>query len=274
MAEDLSPKEIEEIYQNALAIRDTDDIELIKSVSCAFFREGGCPKVYTSECKGCLDEDSVLACRDIYLAGIFDTPSRKWSEAFDSAVKADKKVKVEELEASVGQRCDSCYMSDRCPLYKAKSECRIDWGDDVKVEDLKNEQIVNQLIKIQMGRVKRMGTFEKIDGGMVDMNLSTEMDRLSRLVSERYNLSSTHFKATIEGRSPAQQESGGGLLAKLFGGGGEKELREGDNKKALPEKSQSVSDVPSFEDIEYEELKEEKPNAQESKRKSRRRRDA
>lgn len=260
--EQLSQEEIEEIYKAAMSIADTDDIERIKSVSCKFFRDGKSPRVYSSECKGCLDDDAVRTCQAQYLGKIFDKPQRCWTPDFDKPVKRDNKVKLKDIQNEVGVQCSTCYMADRCPMYQAGAECSIDWGEDKDVSEMANKDIVNHLIEIQFARVKRMGTFEKIDGGMVDMNLSGEMDRLSRLVADRYDLDSFKVKATLEANGNAAN-SGGGVLAKLFGKSEENKAIEGEEQKSLPNATKLES-VPEFEDAEYIELPKEdnaKPKA-------------
>jgi len=263
----LSNAEKEEIYRKALSIQDTDDIDLIRSVSCAFFREGGCKKVYSSQCKGCLDESSVLICRSEYLLHIFDRPAHKWTPEFDKPTKSAKKVKIEELGSSVGVQCSSCYMADRCPLFSAGSECSIDWGQGVNVSDLGNKDIVNHLMQIQYERVTRMSTFERVDGGMADMNLSSEMDRLSRLAADRYDLEATRIKASFEARGvgASSEGGGGGVLAKLFGGGANREI-EHKEQKGLPDAHRPTQLPETTEEIEYIEAKDTTENAKKKKR--------
>ena len=82
------------------------------------------------------------------------------------------------------------------------------------------------LINTQYERVKRAAVFEKIDGGVPDVGLSTEMDRLHDLVASKIEMGRERLSINVEATGAAPSAGGGGILAKLFGGGGTKELPE------------------------------------------------
>lgn len=261
----LSNKEIEDIYERAIYLKELDDSEIdeIKKISCEFFRCGSHPKVYSSECKGCLDPESVLACRGIYLDFIFDRPMKEWKQGFEAPTKREKKVAIH--DSNVGLSCNSCYMSETCPMYKAGAECGIDWGSD-NPEKLDEKEVYERLITIQQKRVARLSKFEEVDGGMVDMNMSSEMDRLANLLSAKKALDVQRVKFSLEAESSGGSNSGGGVLQQIFGGGN-KSLPPNE-QKALPQKDDSIIDA-EFEEVKPEKLDNGKKTS--NRRKSRRR---
>lgn len=94
--------------------------------------------------------------------------------------------------------------------------CAIDWT--APIEELTPTNIVDYLIKIQAERVNRSQIQEKIDGGVADQNLSSEMDRLTGLIQAKQNLNSVrvNFSASVEGSADGVK-AGGGILSQLFG---------------------------------------------------------
>jgi len=245
-AEQISAEERDRIYKQAIELENAgeEDVELAKKVSCEFYRKGNHPKVYSSQCKGCMSDESIKQCRQDYLLRIFDHPQECWNPDFDKPVVREK---ITSAEMGVGLQCDSCYMKDRCPMFQAGAMCAIDFGTKESVDgEASHKDILDALIKMQRDRVARLKAFEEIDGGMTDANLSGEMDRLSALIQERRDLDTFKVKASIEasgGAAALGAGGGGGLLSSIFGSGPKQET------KALEE-----SNNEGF--AEYEEIKE------------------
>ena len=118
MATDTIEKRIE-------AVRGTEDADLLKRHLCPFFEKGGYP-----DCMTCRKtEDNLLDCREYYLKRIKTIPMDIWCEDFDKfIVNTRDKVSVNEI-IGVGMNCNSCYIYDKCPMYRKDFACGIDWGD-------------------------------------------------------------------------------------------------------------------------------------------------
>ena len=247
----LTPEEIEEIYKKAYDLEAMDEVEEIRAISCHFYRSGEHPKVFSSECKGCLDPDAVFRCRDQYLSKIYDRPSKCWTPEFDKPIDRPK----EKLDTvGIGMYCNTCYMAETCPKFQKNALCSIDWDDNIRdgsgaVDSVK---ALDKLIEMQSTRVSRLQQFENVDGGMVDQNLSSEMDRLEKLIHSKKDYKSFKVKIGIESsaESPdgSNSDQAGGVLAKMFGMG----------EKSLPEKQNKKSADAYTEDAEYVEVKETK----------------
>lgn len=109
--------------------------------------------------------------------------------------------------------CDSCYVSQRCPKFNAGSTCKFDFTGDIDFTD--TETAFALLINAQKERVLRGLTFERMDGGVPDKNVSSEISHLMGMLSmyeNRQNQSS--FSLKIEGQ--AQGGGGGGMLDKML----------------------------------------------------------
>ena len=218
-------------------IRKSTTPEELQEHVCPFYQKGGHP-----DCTTCVEaSERVSDCKDYYLERITKFPMDIWCEDFDAFLAQERdQTGVDEL-VGVGINCNSCYMADKCPLFKADFVCGIKWDNN---KPKTASEMVDFLVGLQYERVKRASVFEKIDGGVPDANLSGEMDRLSSLIYQKDNLGRDKVSISME----ASGHAGGGILAKLFGGSG----------SALPEKTEKdVIDITTeiVEPIKIEEKK-------------------
>lgn len=79
--------------------------------------------------------------------------------------------------------CDSCYLANKCPGFKAGSNCLYNIPIMINsVDDLDNA--VHGLASMQLQRVMFMTMVEQVEGGYADSNTSAEIDRLARLLKQ------------------------------------------------------------------------------------------
>lgn len=201
----------ESIEKRIASIKAAETPEDLEKCVCPFFEKGG----YV-DCVTCRRSEANLEeCRDYYLERITIVPQDLWSEEFDKFIsRGREQVSLEEV-VGVGINCDSCYMYDKCPLYKKGYACGIKWGAG---KPNTPAEFMDFLINIQYERVKRSSVFEKVDGGVPDVGLSGEIDRLHNLVASKSEMSRERFSLSVEATGAAPQNGGGGILAKLFGG--------------------------------------------------------
>lgn len=218
-------------------IRTTIEEDKLKETLCPFYKKGE-----YSGCAGCPQtEDELGDCRAHFLEHIVDHPDAVvWTPEFDLPVirKREYRSNTDEL-VGIGLVCARCYVADKCPLKRDGFECGIDWGDNrpTQIDDF-----FDFLVKIQFERVKRASAFERMDGGVPDANLSSEMDRLQGMLLNKGNLGRSSFEMSIKGSMPSSGD--GGILSKLFGGGKEAEALPEAEKRELPK-------IPA-KDVEYE----------------------
>lgn len=202
----------ESVAKRIEAVKLAETPEDLRKHLCPFFEKGG-----YSECMTCRKtEADVEECRDYYLDRIVLIPLDLWTEEFDKfIVKERDTIPVEEV-VGIGINCDSCYMYDKCPLYKKGYACGIKWDTNKPTTPA---EFVDFMLNTQYERVRRSAVFEKIDGGVPDAGLSGELDRLHGLVAFKTDMSRERLSLSVEASGPALPQ-GGGILAKLFGGGG------------------------------------------------------
>lgn len=232
MAE-LTIREKAAIKANTEKLKNLDtDIEDIKRITCSFFRKGGCPG-----CRGCEQPDEkVYECTDNYLANIETRPMMVWDSSFNKLIVREK-VKFGEI-STVGMNCNTCYLSDKCPMHKEDSTCAIDFG--VSSEYIQPRTGLDMLIGWQLERVNRAKAIELSDGGVPDQNLSTEMDRLVGLYEARAEMDTTRIKISAEAKNvPAGTDEEGqpvqrpSILETLFGGMRNRNLPASPEQKQL-----------------------------------------
>lgn len=203
-----------------------DDYELLKKHLCPFYEKGSHP-----DCVGCSKTEAQLdECKEVYLEQITMRPMDIWTEEFEvfSVEKRDK-VPIGEI-SGIGINCNSCYMYDKCPMYKKGYECGIEWDSG---RPKNPAEFMDFLVEVQYERVNRARVFEKIDGGVPDANLSAEIDRLENFVMNKVEMGRERLSMKIEASGPAT--SGGGILSKIFGA-------KSDTPE-LPEKTESSKDI-------------------------------
>ena len=235
----------ESIEKRIELIKNAEDSEALKKCLCPFFSKGGSP-----ECISCRQSDVDLdECKDYYLERIISVPLDIWDSSFDAFTvqKRENKIAIKDV-VGIGVNCSSCYMYDKCPMYKKGYECGLEWGAS---KPKSPEEFYEFLIDVQYERVRRASVFEKIDGGVPDANLSGEMDRLSGLVSTKADLSRERLSISVEA-SGAASGSGGGILSKLFGGGGGVKEISAPATIAIDKESESrkgIGEVTEFEEV-------------------------
>lgn len=227
------------IKERISLVQKAESAEDLKKHMCPFFEKGGFPDC--GPCKKTMDD--LEECKDVYLDKIRLRPMDIWEEEFD-AISILKRDKVVLEDIGIGIACNTCYIYDKCPMYKRDHECAIEWGAD---KPTTSGGLLDYLTKMQYERVKRASLYEKVDGGVPDVGLSGEMDRLTDLIamkidSERDKLS---INVTASGKS---SESGGGILAKIFGGG--KPAIEEKRPVAIEEVADTMKDTTDIADFE------------------------
>jgi hypothetical protein len=212
-----------------LVKESTEKEDLIKHL-CPFFEKGGHP-----DCISCKKtEEDLEECKEVYLSRITKVPLDLWEPDFDKLiVESRNKIPLKEI-VGIGVNCDSCYMYDKCPLYKSGYICAIDWNDEKPDTP---EKFYDFLVDTQFERVRRATVFEKVDGGVPDANLSNEMDRLSGFIADKANLGRERLSISVEASGAAR--SGGGILSKIFGGGSTESLPASETK-SLPTAAESL----------------------------------
>jgi hypothetical protein len=109
--------------------------------------------------------------------------------------------------------CDTCFLKDKCPGFEPNSTCLYNIPIQVKTkQQLKN--LKNSLMEIQSQRVLFMKMAEDMSGGYADPNLSSEIDRLERMIKNSQEADTDKFSMTV---TASQASRGPSFTEKFFG---------------------------------------------------------
>lgn len=111
--------------------------------------------------------------------------------------------------------CDSCFLADKCPMFQPASNCAYEIPVEVKTKD-QMSALQNGLIEMQTQRVLFARMSEEISGGYPDPNLSSEMDRLQKMIKTKTELEQDGFSVKFEAKGRGGSD-GGGILQRMFG---------------------------------------------------------
>jgi hypothetical protein len=121
--------------------------------------------------------------------------------------------------------CDSCFLANKCPAFSPGSNCAYDIPMEIRTKD-QMKALQHALIEIQSQRVLFMRMAEDLEGGYADPNLSSELDRLQKMIKISTELESDQFSIRFEARGAG--DGGAGVLSRLFG------RDAGEQSRALP----------------------------------------
>jgi hypothetical protein len=123
-----------------------------------------------------------------------------------------KEVAVVRSQQSSLRQCNTCFVAANCPAFKPDNMCAFNLPVEVKTrEQLKD--LLTAIIEMQGQRVAFMRYAEEMSGGYADPNVSQEIDRLFKLVSNMKDLESNKEFVQIT----ASRETSGGVLSAIFG---------------------------------------------------------
>lgn len=118
--------------------------------------------------------------------------------------------------------CDNCFIKDRCPGFQPNSTCLYNIPIEIRTKD-QLRSLHDALIEIQSQRVLFMKMAEDISGGYADPNLSSEMDRLNRMIKTKIEGDKSTFAMTV---TASESSSGPGIFDKMFGSAAGDKIRQ------------------------------------------------
>lgn len=119
--------------------------------------------------------------------------------------------------------CDTCFLKDKCPGFQPNANCLYNIPIEVKTRD-QLHALQNSLIEIQSQRVLFMKMAEDMSGGYSDPNLSSEIDRLDKMIRNRNDRDKNSFSMTITASESAEGKQS--FLGKMLGSSAAAKVRE------------------------------------------------
>ena len=109
-------------------------------------------------------------------------------------------------------RCDSCFIRSKCPAMQPGAECAYEIPAQIRTpaQALAVRQAVAEM---QTQRVLRMVMIEQMEGGYADPNLTAEIGRLWKMLSD-LGVNPDTVKLTLEASG---QQASAGTISRLFG---------------------------------------------------------
>ena len=118
--------------------------------------------------------------------------------------------------------CDTCFLSSKCPGFQANSTCLYNIPIEIRTKD-QLRSLHDALLEMQTQRVMFMKMAEDISGGYVDANLSSEIDRLNRMIKAKQDAEKSTFSATL---NISETPSGPTFMQRMLGSGAVDKLRQ------------------------------------------------
>ena len=138
--------------------------------------------------------------------------------------------------------CDTCFLTGRCPRYKAGEVCGYDINVRIETK-LDIQKALQNVLEVEYGRVMTGVLFEKMQGGVIDKNLSGEMKDFMTMVQQvRAIFEPRGEQITIQASSPTSG-SVGKMLAAVFSPG-----NSGSGAMSPTQRAAKVIDAESFEE--------------------------
>ena len=137
-------------------------------------------------------------------------------------------------------KCDNCYIRDRCPYNETGAQCYFKPAEKANNSRDALGTALDELIYIQRMRVAQTRFQEQMDGGIIDKNLSGEMDRLVSMINARFSLMQ---RANTTEEITIQAKGGPGVIEKMLAGVFEKKPRAKKKAPSPKEEEATIIDV-------------------------------
>jgi hypothetical protein len=132
---------------------------------------------------------------------------------YDTSGESSKALPMIEVRSESMRICNTCFLREKCPGYKPNANCLYNIPLEIKTA-AQVQALQNSLITMQTQRILFMKMAEDIEGGYADPNLSSEMDRLQRMLKSKAEAEKEGFSLKIEASASANTT---GLFTRLLG---------------------------------------------------------
>lgn len=109
--------------------------------------------------------------------------------------------------------CNTCFLKLKCPGFQENANCLYNIPIEVKTKE-QLKAVKDALVEMQTQRVLFMQMAEDLEGGYADPNLSSEMDRLARLIKAKEEAEQDTFTMTVKATQSNPSKS---FMERTFG---------------------------------------------------------
>lgn len=117
--------------------------------------------------------------------------------------------------------CNTCFLRTKCPAFMPDANCAYGFPIEIKTRD-QLKALQDGLIEMQAQRVAFMQFSEDLEGGYADPNLSSEIDRLQRMIKSKQDSERDRLSINIEA---TQVRQGPSLIQQVLGNDASMKLR-------------------------------------------------
>jgi hypothetical protein len=141
----------------------------------------------------------------------------------DEETGEDKEVVSYHIRSESERVCDTCFLANKCPAFEEGSNCAYNIPLQIRTRT-EYQRTYDAMVEMQTQRVMFMRFAEDLEGGYADPNLSSELDRLTKMMKVKNDMDSDTFSLKIEGKSAAGGGGSMGVIGRLFGNDGDSGL--------------------------------------------------
>lgn len=110
------------------------------------------------------------------------------------------------------RNCDSCYLASRCPMFQENTQCAYKIPVEIRTKE-QLQAVLTAMLEMQTSRILFARFAEELEGQGMDPTLSTEIDRLFKLMKDFKDISDTRDLVRIE----MEARGSAGVLSRIFG---------------------------------------------------------
>lgn len=151
--------------------------------------------------------------------------TRRSKVVADDGTEQDVDVQVIGIRSESTRVCNACFLASKCPQFEPGNTCAYDIPIQIKTRD-QFKSLQDALIEMQTQRVLFMRFSEEMEGGYSDPNLSSEIDRLNKMIRQKHDIDEGVFSLRMDVKGSG---GGPGMLARMFGD------EASERARALPE---------------------------------------
>lgn len=108
--------------------------------------------------------------------------------------------------------CDTCFLAAKCPMFEESSTCAYDIPITIRTKE-QMAAAMDSMVEMQLQRVLFMKMAEDAEGGYADPNLSSELDRFTKMAKTKHDMEQEGFTLTVTAKQQGQMS----MVDRIFG---------------------------------------------------------
>ena len=124
----------------------------------------------------------------------------------------DYEVPKVKIRSESMRTCDSCFLASKCPMFEENTTCAYNIPITIRTKE-QMTALMDSMVEMQAQRVLFMKMAEDMEGGMVDPVLSSEIDRLGKLMKTKHEMEQEGFSLTVTAKQQGQMS----MVDRIFG---------------------------------------------------------